>query len=96
MKHCSRLFSYVILFLVFAGLNSVYAQPKSPTNDSRYWFSGGLGMCTLGSIAGSDNASVQFKTDLFSLRGTANSESLFGDEFYDVGLLVGLASQGRR
>lgn len=53
-------------------------------------------MCTLGSIAGSANASIQFKRALFSLRGTVNSESLFDDHFSDIGLLVGLATHGRK
>ncbi|MBU4444988.1 hypothetical protein KJ656_07910 [bacterium] len=90
-----RFFTCLILVLVFAGINSVCAQPTSQTSKSRFWLSGGLGLSTLGSIAGSANASIQFKRILFTLRTTANSASLFGDEFFDVGLLVGLASQGR-
>lgn len=90
-----RFFICVILVLVFASIDSVCAQPTSQTSKSRFWLSGGLGLSTLSSVAGSANASVQFKRILFTLRTTANSASVFGDEFFDVGLLVGLSSQGR-
>lgn len=54
-----------------------------------YWLNAGLGTNSLGFIAASASVSLQPEWGVLSLRGTANSEDLFGDEIWDVGLLYG-------
>ena len=61
------------------------AQDQGPG----YWLNAGFGTNSLGFISGSANVSLQPAWGVLSLRGTANSEDLFGDEIWDVGLLYG-------
>lgn len=60
------------------------------TDKSRYWVNTGLGVGTIGMalIAGTH---YQFGPNLLSIRGSVTAE-IFGDEFWDIGLLYGWAS----
>jgi hypothetical protein len=87
--------TYLMVVVCFAGANSFGAQQSLHENNSRYWFGGGLGISSLGDIAGSADACIQSKAILFSLRLTANSAGLFRDEFFDIGLLIGPVTRSR-
>lgn len=79
--------------LLIVSLDFLHAQTPQTVTEPKYWLCAGLGGCTLGDLAGSAAISLRFDRTIFSMRTTANSAGLFGDEYYDVGLLVGYAAQ---
>ena len=91
---------FIVFILIISqslGFSSVFAQIETKPNDNLYWINGGLGRSSLGSLGGSAGISIQLKKMMFSLRATGNSEKggwfEGGDEFSDVGLLIGIATQ---
>ncbi len=71
-------------------------QPAAPRRPLNYWLAAGLGMSSLGSLAGSAAISVQPGSLLVSARGTANSSQILGGkEYYDLGLLAGYVWHSR-
>ncbi len=73
----------------------ILALPLSGEEPNLFWFSAGMGVCTLGDLGfgGSALASVPIQRTVLSLRGTMNSESFFGDEFGDAAVTFGRAIQ---
>ena len=92
----TRLFCIYVILLT-AGTDYVNAQSTTEPEKITYWAHMGLGVTSIGSLAGSAGASIQYGNGLISLRTTSNSETaeLFkdGDEFFDLGLLFGFATK---
>lgn len=63
---------------------------SNPDNNNRFWINAGLGVGTLGG-AGIASTSYQFGLHLLSIRGAVTFEIL-GDDFWDIGMLYGLAT----
>jgi hypothetical protein len=82
-----------IRFLGLLVLSSLVLRPSGWASETALWLNVGLGGSTIGSYSGSASFSFQIEKYLVSIRATANTETfgLFegGDEFYDVGLLIG-------
>ncbi len=100
MKVTFLRYLFIILILITSlslEFTSVFARTETKSNENLYWFNGGLGRSSLGSVGGSTGMSIQLKKMMFSMRATANSEGGGildgGDEFFDVGLLIGIATQ---
>ena len=88
----------ISLVIITARSDFVFAQGLTDLSESSkdtYWLNAGLGFSTLGSLSGNLGGSFQHDNLLFSLRTTVHSESTFegGDEFFDLGFLVGFASR---
>lgn len=96
MKNAYRIVMIFGLFFILFLIKTGTAQSTAPMNHSRYWISGGLGISSLGSLAGSVNGCVQYNRALFIAHATANSQGTFDDEFFDIGLLMGVASKSRK
>ncbi|MBS1914152.1 MAG: hypothetical protein JST22_19345 [Bacteroidetes bacterium] len=60
---------------------------------SRIWGTAGLGYSSLGFISGAVTASYQAGHNILSLRGTENSDGLFNDDYWDIGLLYGYGTE---
>jgi len=94
--HISTLSLIICALLLNLSIDSAFTQ----SNRTTFWLNGGLGVNSLGSLAGSANVSLQLDKYIYALRATANSENaeLFGggDEFFDTGLLFGLATKSRK
>ena len=84
-----------IRFLAILVLFLLGVIPVARAEETNYWLNVGFGRCSLGGYAGSANISIQFNKYLVSLRTTGNSETTdflsSGDDFYDIGLLFGIA-----
>jgi len=89
----------VALIGVWSSPRAAHAQSAARGSQSTFWVGGGLGLGRLPgaddadrdeSLAGSLNASYQFRRHLISARAASAGE-LFGDNFYDYGLLYGRA-----
>jgi len=99
VRTCSRLVcaSFVLLLAKAAPAD---AQLPAEPNKVTYWLSGGLGHSSLGSLAGNASGNIQYGSGLISLHASAHAETVEifggGDELYDLGLLVGIASRGTR
>lgn len=64
---------------------------NSPNNKNRFWVNAGIGVGSPG-MAGIVSTSYQFSgSNLLTLRGAVTGE-IFGDEFWDIGLLYGQAT----
>lgn len=91
---------YIASFLTLAYSQTTYGQTPSDPSKTVFWLNGGLGLSSLGSLAGVASFSVQVSQVLVSLRTTANSECVGlacgGDEFFDLGVLIGIASIGKK
>ncbi len=88
----------VCIIIVFLSSESTYVYAQK-----EIWVHAGLGVNSLGpfpgSPGGSAGLSIQPKKLIFSFRMTANLEDIVfstGSEFYDIGLLVGVATQNRK
>ena len=99
MNNLKHIFIFKLVIgtsLLLIPIDSTWAQP----NQTTFWLNGGLGISSLGSLGGNANISVHFDKFLLSLRSTVNSEKsgLFvgGDEFFDMGLLFGLAKSEQK
>ncbi|HOT97983.1 MAG TPA: hypothetical protein PLG50_16355 [bacterium] len=78
-----------VLVCQLAGISLAPVPATAETKSLRYWISGGLGICSLGDMAGNLHAGLQNGAILLSMRTTVNSAGLFDDEFYDTALLLG-------
>jgi len=72
----------------------------SPSSRSSWWASAGLGVGALNShgdpaFAGRAALSYRFRHNLLTVRSTVDAR-LFGDSFWDVGILYGRAKHGPR
>ena len=98
MKGSFSIYSLLVcIIIVFLSSESTYVYAQNGV-----WIHAGLGISSLGPFGGSPGGSaglsIQSKKLIFSLRATANKEDAVeiftaGEEFYDVGLLVGIATQ---
>jgi len=91
---------YTIIVSLSSGSTSVYGQNEVKPKMNLYWIHAGLGRSSLGSLGASAGLGIQLNNLIFSLRGTANAEEfgIFsgGDEFFDLGLLVGIGTRKQK
>jgi hypothetical protein len=84
-----------IKFLALLVLMYLVVLSAVEAGETNYWLNVGIGRSSMGGFAGSANISIQFNKYLVSLRATGNTETTdflsSGDEFYDIGLLFGIA-----
>ena len=80
-----------ILFVLVFGLAST-TSAQSP--QTLVWITGGLGVGSAGA-AGQIAGTVDYRGNLFTARASTVSE-LFGDDFWDVGLMYGRSLRGSR
>jgi len=89
-----------IIILLSLESISVYGQNEAKPKTNLYWIHAGLGRSSLGSLGASAGLGFQLNHLILSLRGTANAEEfgIFsgGDEFFDVGLLVGVSTRNQK
>jgi len=96
------LIAYTIIFFLSSESTSVYGQYEvKPKTNNLYWIHAGLGRSSLGSLGASAGLGIQLNNLILSLRGTANAENYLeifsgGDEFFDVGLLVGIGARKQK
>lgn len=64
-------------------------------NSNRIWVNAGLGVGT-NDISGFVNVSYQKGNNLLSMRGALSGDLVFGDEFWDIGMLYGRATSQQR
>jgi len=92
--------SIQIIIILILGFRSVIAQEKLEPDMYPIWINAGLGISSLGAIGGNAGLSVQSGKWLYTIRGTANSENSGilsgGDEFFDVALLFGIATENKK
>ncbi|MCH8126734.1 hypothetical protein IIC38_12325 [candidate division KSB1 bacterium] len=99
MKGSFSIYSLLVcIIIVFLSSESTYVYAQNEV-----WIHAGLGISSLGPFGGSPGGSaglsIQSKKLIFSFRMTANLEDIVfstGSEFYDIGLLVGVATQNRK
>lgn len=82
--------------LAVAAATGATTLRSQPVEEPRWWVNLGLGGSSLGSIAGSVEASAQIGHNLLALRGTENSAEIFGDSYWDVAATYGYATIDRR
>ena len=81
---CALVFP-VLTGLLLARIEPASAQQNAQTDAADFWINVGMGVSSLGFMAGSANGSLQSSIGIFSVRGAINSEELFdGDEFWDI------------
>jgi len=89
----------ILLIFLFSEGTSVFAQTEEDLSNNLNWINVGLGFSSLGAIGGCADFNFQFKKLMFSLHATVNSEKsgilAGGDEFFDTGLLIGIATQSQ-
>ncbi len=89
---------FIFIILLHIGYESVHAQAEKESLKNLHWINAGLGVSSMGSFGGNAGLSIQYGKLIYTLRGTANSEEYLrgGDEFFDVGLLIGIASETQK
>ena len=93
---------YTIIFFLSSESTSVYGQYEvKPKTNNLYWIHAGLGRSSLGSLGASAGLGIQLNNLILSLRGTTNAEEFIeifseGDEFFAVGLLVGIGARKQK
>lgn len=93
------IYCHIALLLLLQGLpgtSPALAQPADRNDVERYWLGGGLGVCSLGDMAGNVNGCCQVGSILLSARVTVNTAGLFADEFFDLAALAGLTTRSAR
>ncbi len=94
MKY-SLLFLWTVIVMACCHPIPSAAQPQIDFDNPKIWLSPGLGITFNGGIGGKLNINGQFGNGFAAIRGAvATTGGLGSDEFYDIGLLTGLASMG--
>jgi len=84
MRVCISAFLFIIIWLSTVAVTRLHAQSDN------YWFNAGIGAGSSGT-AGILSGSYQFGLNLISIRSASTFE-LFGDDYWDMGILYGFAT----